>query len=554
MISDNMKKGAARAPHRSLLKANGLSDDQINKPLIGIVNSFNEIVPGHTHLNQIARAVKDGVLANGGTPLEFNTIGVCDGLAMGHKGMKYSLASREIIADSVECMAYAHAFDALVFIPNCDKIVPGMLMAAARINLPSIFISGGPMLSVADESGKYMDLNSVFEAVGAIAAGKMDEEELEYIEQNACPTCGSCSGMFTANSMNCLCEVLGVALPGNGTIPAVYANRTRLAKAAGKTIMQLFKSDTKFLDIVNEKSFENAITMDMAIGCSTNTILHLPAIANEVGVDFSLKVVNEISEKTPNICHLSPAGHHHIQDLYSAGGVFAVMKEVSKLGLLNEDIMTVTGKTIKENLADVKNLDKDVIRPIENPYSKTGGLAILFGNIAPNGCVVKRSAVDASMLVNAGPAKVFNSEEDAIDAIMNGRIVKGDVVVIRYEGPAGGPGMREMLSPTSAIAGMGLDKDVMLITDGRFSGATRGAAIGHISPEATSGGLIAFVKDGDIIEADINNYAINLKVSEQEIAKRKTEMKVLPPKKLSGYIGRYAQNVLSADKGASLKR
>jgi len=554
MISDNMKKGANRAPHRSLLKANGLSNEQIKKPLIGIVNSFNEIVPGHTHLNQIARAVKDSVLANGGTPLEFNTIGVCDGLAMGHRGMKYSLASREIIADSVECMAYAHAFDALVFIPNCDKIVPGMLMAAARINLPSIFISGGPMLSVADEGGTYMDLNSVFEAVGSLQAGKIDEERLDYFEENACPTCGSCSGMFTANSMNCLCEVLGVALPGNGTIPAVYANRIRLAKSAGKKVMDLFESDTKFLDIVNEKSFDNAITMDMAIGCSTNTILHLPAIAREAGVEFSLEKVNEITERTPNICHLSPAGNHHIQDLYTAGGVYAVMKEVTKLGLLDESLMTVTGMTVKENLEKVQNLNTDVIRPIDAPYSKTGGLAILFGNIAPDGCVVKRSAVDASMLVNSGPARVFNSEEDAIEAIMAGKIVKGDVVVIRYEGPAGGPGMREMLSPTSAIAGMGLDKDVMLITDGRFSGATRGAAIGHISPEAASGGLIAYVKEGDIIEADLNNYTINLKVGEKEIEKRRNEIKIHPPKKIGGYIGRYAKNVLSADKGASLKR
>ncbi len=554
MISDNMKKGPNRAPHRSLLKANGLSNEQIKKPLIGIVNSFNEIVPGHTHLNQIARAVKDSVLASGGTPLEFNTIGVCDGIAMGHRGMKYSLASREIIADSIECMAYAHAFDALVFIPNCDKIVPGMLMAAARINLPSIFVSGGPMLSIADESGKYMDLNSVFEAVGSLSAGKIDEDRLDYFEEKACPTCGSCSGMFTANSMNCLCEVLGIALPGNGTVPAVYAGRTRLAKTAGKKIMDLFKDDIKFLDIVNKESFDNAIAMDMAIGCSTNTILHLPAIAREVGIDFPLKKVNEISEKTPNICHLSPAGNHHMQDLYTAGGVLAVMKEVSKIGLINDSLMTVTGQTIKENLDIVENLDKDVIRPIDKPFSVTGGLAILFGNIAPNGCVVKRSAVDETMLVNSGPVKVFNSEEDAIEAIMGGKIVKGDVVVIRYEGPSGGPGMREMLSPTSAIAGMGLDKDVMLITDGRFSGATRGAAIGHVSPEAASGGLIAYVKDGDVIEADMNNYTINLKVSDDEIAKRKSEMEILPLKKLGGYIGRYAQNVLSADKGASLKR
>jgi len=554
MISDGIKKGSARAPHRSLLKANGLSNEQIQKPIIGIVNSFNEIVPGHTQLQQISRAVKDGVLASGGTPLEFNTIGVCDGIAMGHRGMKYSLASREVIADSVECMAYAHAFDALVFIPNCDKIVPGMLMAAARINLPSIFISGGPMLSINDEGGDPMDLNSVFEAIGSLSAGEIDEEKLDYFEDNACPTCGSCSGMFTANSMNCLCEVFGIALPGNGSIPAVYANRLRLAKQAGKTIMDLFETDTKFLDIVNEKSFDNAITMDMAIGCSTNTILHLPAIAREVGVDFSLKNVNEISEKTPNLCHLSPAGFHHMQDLYAAGGVQAVMKEVSKKGLLHENAKTVTGKTVKENLSTVRNLNEKVIRPIDKPYSKTGGLAILFGNIAPNGCVVKRSAVDEKMLTHKGPAKVFNSEEDAIDAIMGKKIVKGDVVVIRYEGPSGGPGMREMLSPTSAIAGMGLDKDVMLITDGRFSGATRGAAIGHVSPEAASGGLIAYVKDGDLIGVDINGYSINLFISDDEIKKRKEEISIHPVKELPGYIGRYAKNVLSADKGAAMKR
>ena len=554
MISDGIKEGAARAPHRSLLKAGGLTDEQIYKPIIGIVNSFNEIVPGHIHLNTIARAVKDGVLAAGGTPLEFNTIGVCDGIAMGHRGMKYSLASREIIADSVECMAYAHAFDALVFIPNCDKIVPGMLMAAARLNLPSIFISGGPMLSLNDENGKSMDLNTVFEAIGALSSGKIDEAQLHYYEENACPSCGSCSGMFTANSMNCLCEVLGIALPGNGSIPAVYANRVKLAKAAGTRIMGLYKSDTKFLDIVNEKSFENAITIDMALGCSTNTVLHLPAIAREANVPFSLTTVNEISEKTPNLCHLAPAGHHHMQDLYAAGGVQAVMKEVSKAGLLNEDCITVTGGTVKQNLAVAKNLNETVIRPIDNPYSKTGGLAILFGNIAPKGSVVKRSAVDPGMQVNSGPAKVFNSEEEAIDAIMGGKIVKGDVVVIRYEGPAGGPGMREMLSPTSAIAGMGLDKDVMLLTDGRFSGATRGAAIGHISPEAASGGLIAYVKDGDIIEVDMRKYMINLKVDDAEIEKRKSEMEIRPPKELSGYIRRYAQNVLSADQGAALKR
>jgi len=554
MISNGIKEGTARAPHRSLLKANGVTDEQIRKPIIGIVNSYNEIVPGHTHLNQIARAVKDGVLAAGGTPLEFNTIGVCDGIAMGHRGMKYSLASREVIADSVECMAYAHAFDALVFIPNCDKIVPGMLMAAARVNLPSIFISGGPMLSLTSKKGKAMDLNTVFEAVGALNAGKIDEDELHYYEENACPTCGSCSGMFTANSMNCLCEVLGIALPGNGSTPAVYANRIKLAKRAGAQIMELYKTDTKFLDIVNNQSFENAITIDMALGCSTNTILHLPAIAREANIPFSLKTVNEISEKTPNLCHLAPAGHHHMQDLYAAGGVQAVMKEVSKKGLLKTDLLTVTGGTVAQNLSVAENLDDTVIRSIDNPYSATGGLAILFGNIAENGCVVKRSAVDPSMLKNRGPAKVFDSEEEAIKAIMDGEIVKGDVVVIRYEGPAGGPGMREMLSPTSAIAGMGLDKDVMLLTDGRFSGATRGAAIGHISPEAASGGLIAYVKDGDYIDVDINAYSIRLDVDDAELEKRKKEMTLNPPKELSGYIRRYAQNVLSADQGASMKR
>ena len=550
MNSDNIKKGAAKAPHRSLLKADGLTDDQIRKPFIGIVNSFNEIVPGHIHLQQISRAVKDGVLAAGGTPLEFNTIGVCDGIAMGHEGMKYSLASRELIADTVECMVRAHCFDALVFIPNCDKVVPGMLMAAARLNLPSIFVSGGPMLSTCDTSGKSMDLNSVFEALGELNAGKIGEEKLQYYEDNACPGCGSCSGMFTANSMNCLCEAIGIALPGNGTIPAVYAKRIRLAKAAGEKIMELLKKQTKALDILTQKAFENALAVDMALGCSTNTVLHLAAIAHEAEIRFDLKMINEISKRVPNLCHLAPAGSHHMQDLYAAGGVQAVMSELVKQDFLDTSLPTVTGGTVANNLSGVRVLINEVIRDIKNPYSATGGLAILFGSLAPNGSVVKRSAVDPDMLVHKGPARVFDSEDDATAAIFGGKIKPGDVIVIRYEGPAGGPGMREMLSPTSAIAGMGLDKQVALITDGRFSGATRGAAIGHVSPEAASGGNIAYICEGDMISIDIPAYSIELMVGAEEMEMRKKKMSLKKPYSGKGYIARYAKHVSSAERGA----
>lgn len=552
MISDNVKKGASRAPHRSLLKSLGLTDEQMDRPFIGIVNSFNEIVPGHFNLDKIARAVKDGVLAAGGTPFEFNTVGVCDGIAMGHTGMKYSLVSREIIADSVECMARAHCFDALVFIPNCDKIVPGMLMAALRLNLPSVFVSGGAMLSINDNSGAALDLNSVFEGVGKLNAGKIDECGLKDIEDSACPTCGSCSGMFTANSMNCLSEALGIALPGNGTIPAVYSARIRLAKQAGMKVMELLRKDIKARDIITPAAFNNALAVDMALGCSTNSALHLAAIAHEAEIPFDLKKINEISSRTPTLCKLAPAGKHHIQDLNAAGGIYAVMSELDKLGLLDTSLMTSTGKTVKENLERVRNLNPEVIRPSENPYSLTGGLAVLFGNLALEGAVVKRSAVDKSMLCYTGRAKVYNSEDEASVAIFDGKINKGDVVVIRYEGPAGGPGMREMLSPTSAIAGMGLDKDVALITDGRFSGATRGAAIGHVSPEAASGGLIAYVHDGDKIEIDINNYSINLAVSEEEITRRKQTEKPLPVKDFKGYLSRYVRMVSSASRGAVL--
>lgn len=550
MRSDNIKKGAERAPQRSLLKALGLTDEQIRRPIIGVVNSFNEIVPGHVHLNTIARAVKDGILAAGATPIEFNTIGVCDGIAMGHEGMKYSLASREIIADSIECMAMAHAFDGLVFIPNCDKIVPGMLLAAVRLNIPSIFVSGGAMLSNCSDDGKHMDLNSVFEAVGAYKKGSMGENELKYFEDNACPGCGSCSGMFTANSMNCLCEALGIALQGNGTIPAVYAERIRLAKDTGMKIAELVEKDIRPLDIITENAIENALAVDMAIGCSSNSLLHLTALAHETGIDFNLKKVNEISEKTPNICHLAPAGKYHIQDFHAAGGVYAVMRELSTKNMLHENEMTVTGKTVKENTSNAKCIHGDVIRSIDNPYSKTGGLAVLFGSLAENGAVVKRSAVASEMLVHSGKARVFDSEEEAISAIYDSKISKGDVVVIRYEGPAGGPGMREMLSPTSAIAGMGLDKDVALITDGRFSGATRGAAIGHISPEAANGGTIAYIKEGDIINIDIPNYKIDIDISADELQKRKSEIQIKKKENLKGYIVRYAKNVSSADKGA----
>ncbi len=545
MNSESVKSGPERAPHRALFKASGLTDGQLRKPLIGIVNSFNEVVPGHINLNNVARAVKDGVLAAGGTPLEFNTIAICDGIAMGHEGMKYSLASREIIADSVECMVKAHCFDGLVFIPNCDKVVPGMLMAAARLNLPSLFISGGPMLSLGGS-----DLNSVFEAVGAFKAGNIAEAELTHCEDLSCPTCGSCSGMFTANSMNCLCEALGMALRGNGTVPAVYSQRLRLAKAAGEQILSLVNKQIRPLDILTQAAFKNALTVDMALGCSTNSVLHLAAIAHEAGIGFELRDVNAISQHTPNLCRLAPAGSHHVQDLDSAGGVHAVMSELAKHDLLQLDALTVTGRNVAQNLVGVEVKDSGVIRAINQPYSQTGGLAVLFGNLAPYGGVVKRSAVAKEMLRFSGRARVFDCEEEAIAAIYDRQIVKGDVVVIRYEGPAGGPGMREMLSPTSALAGMGLDKDVALITDGRFSGATRGAAIGHVSPEAAAGGLLAYLLDGDTIEIDIDAHQLNACLTDAEIEQRKREMIIREPRQISGYLARYRRMVSSADKGA----
>ncbi len=539
MNSYKVTRGIENAPKRALLKSMGYSDEQLNRPLIGIVNSFNEIVPGHIHLKTISRCVKDGVLMGGGTPVEFNTIGVCDGIAMGHEGMRFSLSSRELIADTIECMVKAHCFDALVFIPNCDKIVPAMLMAAARLNLPSVFVSGGPMLSL---DGR--DLNTVFEAVGSIKANLIDETQLKEIENTSCPGCGSCSGMFTANSMNCLSEALGMALEGNGTIPAVYSGRQVLAKNAGMKIMELLEKNIRPLDILTKKAFYNALTVDMALGCSTNSALHLVAIANEAGVEIDLQMINEVSSKTPNLCHLAPAGHHHMQDLYNAGGVYAVMSEVKSL--LDTSLITATGKTVGENIANSYVKDTSVIQK----YSETGGLAVLFGNIAVNGSIVKRSAVSPEMLNFTGTAKVYDSEEEAIAAIYGGEIKKGNVVVIRYEGPAGGPGMREMLSPTSAIIGMGLGSDVALITDGRFSGATRGAAIGHISPEAAAGGTIAYVKDGDEIHIDINNYKMELLVSDEELEERKKTTVIKKKEHLTGYLKRYARNVSSADKGA----
>ena len=545
MNSDKVKAGVEHAPHRSLLKADGYNDEQMRRPFIGVVNSFNEVAPGHMHLQTIARAVKDGVLAAGGTPMEFNTIGVCDGIAMGHDGMHFSLSSRELIADTIECMVKAHCFDALVFIPNCDKIVPGMLMAAMRLNLPCIFVSGGPMLSI-----NQRDLNTVFEAVGARKANLINDEELAEIEGSSCPGCGSCSGMFTANSMNCLTEVLGLGLPGNGTIPAVYAERVRLAKTAGMQVMKLLADDVRPRDITTPAAFENALTTDMALGCSTNSALHLLAIAHEADITLDLHMINAISEKTPNLCHLAPAGHHHMQDLLEAGGISAVLKELLDAGMIHGDCKTVTGKTVAENVARAVNRNPEVIRPLDNPYTKTGGLAVLFGNLAPNGAIVKRSAVKPEMLVNTGTAKCFDSEEEAIAAIYAGKIVPGDIVVIRYEGPAGGPGMREMLSPTSAIVGMKLDTTVALLTDGRFSGASCGAAIGHISPEAAAGGPIAYIKDGDKIAIDIPNYSLKLLVSDEEMEERKKTMKIREPKKLTGYLKRYAKNVSSADKGA----
>ncbi len=553
MIKDTIVDGAHNAPHRSLYKALGLTREELDRPLIGIVSSYNEIVPGHMNLDKITQAVKLGVAMAGGTPIMFPAIAVCDGIAMGHVGMKYSLVTRDLIADSTEAMVMAHGFDGLVMIPNCDKNVPGLLMASARLNIPTVFVSGGPMLA-GRVDGKKRSLSAMFEAVGSYKAGTIDECKLCEYENKACPTCGSCSGMYTANSMNCLTEVLGMGLRGNGTIPAVYSSRIELAKHAGMQVMELVRKNIRPRDIMTASAIKNAITADMALGCSTNSMLHLPAIANECGVEFNLDDVNTISEKTPNLCHLAPAGPTYMEDLNEAGGVYAVLKELEKLDLIDTSVMTCTGKTLKENIADAQNLDNTVIRDIENPYSKTGGIAVLKGNLAPDGCVVKRSAVAPEMLVHEGPAKVYESEEEAISAIYAGKIVKGDVVVIRYEGPSGGPGMREMLSPTSAIAGMGLDKDVALITDGRFSGATRGASIGHVSPEAVSGGTIAYVKDGDIISINIPEYKIELKVSDEEIAKRKTEMPIKRKENITGYLKRYSQMVSSADKGAIINR
>ena len=552
MRSDLMKKGLEKAPHRSLFKAMGYTDEEISRPIVGIANSLNEIIPGHIHLREIADAVKAGVRSAGGTPMEFSTIGVCDGIAMNHKGMKYSLASRELIADSVEVMSHAHPFDALVLIPNCDKIVPGMIMAALRLNIPSIVISGGPMLS-GRINGQNVDLVTVFEAVGRVKTGSMTEEGMEELENKACPGCGSCAGMFTANSMNCLTEALGLGLPGNGTIPAVYAARKRLAKQTGSKIMELIEKDIKPRDIADISAFRNAIAVDMALGCSTNTVLHVPALAHEAGVDLSLDIFNEISLQTPHLCSLSPGGPHRLQDLDEAGGVPAVMSELAQLGVMNLDVMTVTGKTLKDNLKGANVLDARVIRSTDNPYHNEGGIALLRGNLAPDGAVVKQSAVAREMLQSQGTARVFDSEEAAVESILEGKIKPGDVVVVRYEGPKGGPGMREMLTPTSAIAGMGLDKDVALITDGRFSGGTRGAAIGHISPEAAEGGLIAFVKDGDTIEIDIPGKRLTLKVDEEEITRRKRGWEPPEPKIKEGYAYRYTRLVTSASTGAVFK-
>jgi len=552
MKSDNVKKGVERAPHRSLFNALGLTEEELDRPLIGVVNSYNEIVPGHMNLDKIAEAVKKGIYLAGGTPIEVPAIAVCDGIAMNHTGMKYSLVTRELICDSTECLANAHQFDGLVMIPNCDKNVPGLLMAAARLNIPTIFVSGGPMLAGRRLDGKQTCLSTLFEAVGQFNAGKMTEEKLREFEEKACPTCGSCSGMYTANSMNCLTEVLGMGLKGNGTIPAVYSERIRLAKHAGMQIMKLVEQDIKPRDIMTKDAFLNALTVDMALGCSTNSMLHLPAIAYEAGVELDLEVANEISKKVPNLCHLAPAGDTFMEDLNEAGGVYAVMNELDSIGVLHTDVMTCTTKTLKENIAGCVNLDPTIIRPVDNPYMKTGGIAVLKGNLAPDSCVVKQSAVAPEMMQHTGPARGFDCEEDAIAAIRAGKIVAGDVVVIRYEGPKGGPGMREMLSPTSEIAGMGLDKDVALITDGRFSGATRGASIGHVSPEAAVGGPIAFVQEGDMIEIDIPHHKINVLVDEEEFAERK---KNFEPKKteVKGYLKKYASMVTSANTGAVLK-
>ncbi len=551
MRSDNAKSGIQQAPARSLFRALGYTEEELARPLIGVVSSYNEIVPGHMNLDKIVEAVKQGVAMAGGTPIVFPAIAVCDGIAMGHMGMKYSLVTRDLIADSTECMALAHQFDGLVMVPNCDKNVPGLLMAAARLNIPTVFVSGGPMLA-GRVKGEKKSLSSMFEAVGAYAAGTMTEEDVEDFANKVCPTCGSCSGMYTANSMNCLTEVLGMGLKGNGTIPAVYSERIRLAKHAGMAVMDMVEKNICPKDIMTEAAFRNALTMDMALGCSTNSMLHLPAIAHEAGVELNVDIANEISAKTPNLCHLAPAGPTYMEDLNEAGGVYAVMNEISKLGLLSLDCMTVTGKTVGENIKGCENKNPQVIRTVENPYSATGGIAVLRGNLAPDSCVVKRSAVVPEMLCHEGPARVFDGEEDAIAAIMGGRIMAGDVVVIRYEGPKGGPGMREMLNPTSAIAGMGLGASVALITDGRFSGASRGASIGHVCPEAAAGGPIGLVKEGDIISIDINANTINVKVSDEELAKRR-EAWTPKKKEVTGYLKRYAEQVTSAEKGAVLK-
>lgn len=552
MKSNNVKKGVERAPHRSLFNALGMTEEELNRPIIGVVNSYNEIVPGHMNLDKIADAVKKGVYMAGGTPVEVPAIAVCDGIAMNHTGMRYSLVTRELVCDSTECLARAHQFDGLVMIPNCDKNVPGLLMAAARLDIPTIFVSGGPMLAGRKLDGKKTCLSTLFEAVGEYNAGKMSMDKLKEFEEKACPTCGSCSGMYTANSMNCLTEALGMGLKGNGTIPAVYSERIRLAKHAGMKIMELVEKDIKPSDIMTESAFRNAMAVDMALGCSTNSMLHLPAIAYEAGVDLNLEIANEISRKTPNLCHLAPAGDTFMEDLNEAGGVYAVMNELDKLGILDKNCMTVTGFSVGENIKECENLDTDIIRPVEKPYSKTGGIAVLKGNLAPDSCVVKKSAVAPEMMKHKGPAKVFDGEESAIEAIRAGKIKSGDVVVIRYEGPKGGPGMREMLAPTSEIAGMGLDKDVALITDGRFSGATRGASIGHVSPEAALGGTIAFVKDGDIIDIDIENNSIQLLVSDDELEERKKDF-VPKVSNVSGYLRKYASMVTSANTGAVLK-
>lgn len=543
-------EGTDKAPQRSLFNALGMTKEEMERPLVGIVSSYNEIVPGHMNIDKITEAVKMGVAMAGGTPVVFPAIAVCDGIAMGHEGMKYSLVTRGLIADSTECMALAHHFDALVMIPNCDKNVPGLLMAAARINVPTIFVSGGPMLA-GHVKGSKTSLSSMFEAVGAYTAGKINEEEFEEYENKACPTCGSCSGMYTANSMNCLTEALGMGLKGNGTIPAVYSERIRLAKKAGMQVMELYRKNIRPLDIMTEKAFMNALTVDMALGCSTNSMLHLPAIAHECGVEIDLDIANEISARTPNLCHLAPAGHAYMEDLNEAGGVYAVMNELNKKNLLSTDIITVTGKTVAENISGCVNKDTNIIRPVEEPYSETGGIAVLKGNLALDGCVVKRSAVVPEMLTHTGPAKVYDCEEDAQAAILGGKIVEGDVVVIRYEGPKGGPGMREMLNPTSAIQGMGLGSSVALITDGRFSGASRGASIGHVSPEAAEGGIIGIVQDGDSITVDIPNCKLTLNVPQEEIDRRMAEFKP-KTKELKGYLKRYAKNVSSAAKGAIL--